>query len=552
MAKQHLYKDQDIRTAPDGVHTVGGGTLPSTALEIHIRNGGKSKHGYFRYNGTPFGEKRTERIALGSYDQHGLTKLRHDCVACEKLIEQGRSPKQHLEREKERLRKAGMTLRQAMDEFYEHGRRKLWNDGTCKYNERVRRKHIEPVQLMDWPIETIRAVDIDEAFGKIWRATTGLGPRVRSLLCSTFQFQMDKDDGAYRGPNPASWRKNSSLSRIWGTVLSEPLAGPHWQDMPKIVAYLYGPMDHWVPGYLTVPQAAYAFERNQKAIKAHQDHGNFKGVIYGPRMWRAVSCLIPIHELKRVLGEPKREPKPIPHESAQLYAQVCVVGILTAVRIGMVCRLRWRNVKWDQGYMEFLGKRPGIPSEHKLGWKYPKVPYIVMLTDNVRAILEERRKLSIEHGLKVGPDDFVFRHLRTRFGRDQWYGKPANHPGAEDYVKKAVARLNDQGANIRIIPEGKKVTAHGARMTFTTWAKECGANFGHGYSDEMINLTLGHTIPAIRENKTNWHYFYEIKLLDARRKMMDHYERHCLSLRDQLPQTNIVPLPVPQRQRKRR
>jgi hypothetical protein len=72
--------------------------------------------------------------------------------------------------------------------------------------------------------------------------------------------------------------------------------------------------------------------------------------------------------------------------------------------------------------------------------------------------------------------------------------------------------------------------------TFTTWAKE------HGYSDDLINLSLGHVIPAIAENSTNWSYFYGVQLIEERTEMMAHWERHCLSL--VVPQqTNNISFP---------
>ena len=56
----------------------------------------------------------------------------------------------------------------------------------------------------------------------------------------------------------------------------------------------------------------------------------------------------------------------------------------------------------------------------------------------------------------------------------------------------------------------------------------------------MVNLMLGHIIPAIAENKTNWSYFWGVQLIPERRAMMEHYERHILSLVE--PQTNLVEL----------
>lgn len=95
--------------------------------------------------------------------------------------------------------------------------------------------------------------------------------------------------------------------------------------------------------------------------------------------------------------------------------------------------------------------------------------------------------------------------------------RPANHRAVEDYLRKAVARID------ALAEENKNVTTHGLRTTFTNWAAD------NGYNSDLINLTLGHNIKAISENKTNWSYFYQVTLIKDRTTMMD-WEHYCLSL----------------------
>jgi integrase len=534
--RPHLLDVSKIAAARDGVHN-DGGALAGCALEIHVRNGGKSKRAYFRYNGTPFGEKRTERIPLGSYDL-GLPRLRRERVTCEQLIEQDKSPKRHRSEQQERQRAAAMTLRNALEEYWAYARRVLWSPDVHQHNERIKRKHLEPMEIMDLPLDSIRAQHLDEAFGVKWATMSGTGPRIRSLLHSTFQYQIDKDNGVFRGPNPASWRKTSSLSRRLGPQPpSKPHPGPHYEDVPKIVAYFCAPLDHWVPGYLTTMQAAYATGRDPKAIRTATEAGLFPGARKAPPVWKSSSNLIPIDEIKKVFGEFVREPEPNEHESARMHSRLARFLIFTPVRAAMACKLRWRNIKEDKGLIEYLPKRNGFPSEHKLGWKFP-IPYIVILTDNIHALIKEQREQQIRDGIKIEPDGFVFVHGKSHTGADRWFGKRSSHRTLDDYLTKAVARLNAQGANIRLVPEdAKKVTVHGMRgATFTTWAKE------QGYSEDLINLSLGHVIPAIRENKTNWSYFYNVQLIKQRIEMMVHWEQHCLSLCGKPQQTNVVSL----------
>src|SRR5215510_1833502 len=98
-----------------------GSELAGCALEIQVRK--NSEIGYFRYNGTGFGEKRVERLRLGTVAELGLPELRRRRVACEQLIEEGTtSPKQHRSQQQKQVRQqhtlAKRTLRGAMDEFF--------------------------------------------------------------------------------------------------------------------------------------------------------------------------------------------------------------------------------------------------------------------------------------------------------------------------------------------------------------------------------------------------------------------------------------------------
>jgi integrase len=542
ITRNQLLSGAFLATAKDGVHSEPG-DIEGTALEIWKRNGGKSMRAYFRYRGAQFNERRTMRIPLGRYDQ-GLRELRLKRASCEQLILEGKSPQRYQVQLEDQRRAAGMTLRQAMDEFWAHAEKALWNSQTAEYNARVREKHLDGLRIMGMPLDSVRAVHINEDIGEKWRTLSGIGPRMRSLIHSAIQYQIDKDDGVFRGPNPASWREKSSLSRKLGPQLpSRPCPGVHWEDVPKVFAYFCGPMDHWVPGYLTTMQAARTFNRDPKAIRDSHDKGHFKGVIKAPPIWKGSSNLIPIGELKKKYGEFVRTPEPHEQESARMNSKLMRFLMLNPVRASNACYLRWRNIDEDKenGIIEYKPKRRDpatremLPSEHKNGWKFP-VSYIAPLTDNLRALIEEQRQEQIREGIKIEPDGFVFRHSRCQTGSDHWFGKPSNHRTLDDYITKAISRLRAQGETVRIVPEGaKKATIHGHRgATFTTWAKK------HGYSDDMINLTLGHIIPAILDSKTNRSYFHAVYLVEERREMMKHWERHCLSLVE--PRINVVEL----------
>ena len=261
-----------------------------------------------------------------------------------------------------------------------------------------------------------------------------------------------------------------------------------------------------------------------------------------PPIWKAPGNLIPISELKKKYGNFVRDPAPLETESARLHSRLMRFVIYTPIRADMACGLRWRNIKWDKGYIEYLPKRRDpqtgiwLPSEHKLGWKYLSYHYLVILTDNLRGLIEMQREQQIDEGVEIEPDGLVFIHGKTRTGTS-WGGKRSSHRTLDDYLHNAVNRLKAKGETIRIIPEHKtKATIHGFRARFTKWATE------QGYGDDLINLSLGHVIPAIRDNKSNWHYFYDVERLEERTEMMQRWERHCLSLVE--PADNILIFPA--------
>jgi integrase len=533
--RSELLSDTSLAKADDGMHSEPRDT-PGCALEIRKCNGGETMPAYFRYNGTKWGERRCMRIPLGPYHRGNLLKLRNKCVAYEQLIAQGKSPTRFKERAEEQLRSAGMTFREALKEYWEYTKKvSLWNGRTRYCNDKIRKKHIERMPLMDMPIEDIRGVHMDENFGDKWRASSSIGPHIRSLIHSTLQYQIDKDDGVYRGPNPASWREGSSASRALGAQLpSQPHPGVHWKDIPKVFAYFSRPMDHWVPGYLSTRQIAGAWELDEKAVRELYAYEKFEGVIKSPPIFKKPVNLYPKAEVLRVLGKPKHEPKPHEHESLILNAALMRFLILCPVRPSNATYLRWRNIREDieGGVIVYMPKRRDratglwLPSEHKNGWRYD-FPYIAILTDNLREIFEEQRQIQIRNDIEITQDGFVFLHGRCRTGRGDLFNKPSSHTTLIDYISKACKRLTAAGQTIRIIPEGAtSPTTAGLRgATFTTWAKE-----HRRYTDDEIDLSLGHVISAIRNNPTNWSYFWGVQMISERRKMMTHWERHVMSL----------------------
>jgi integrase len=523
------------------------GDLPGVALEIKASRNGKSKVGYVRYNGTPFGEVRVARRKLGRLDDLGLPGLRRLRVAAEDLIRKNKSPK-GLAKAQEQQRTTEMTLRQALEEYFEFGRVKLWSPRTRILNERIRRLYLINLPIMDMPLNDIRFTDLETHLDPKWNSETGNATRMRSLLNSTFQFQINKGDGVYHGTSPASWSKTSPLSQRLGEQLPYTHhSGPEPEEVPHFIHHLHTRYDG-VPGYATGAEAAYAYDKPYSTIKTLVDRKRFPGIIKStPRPGTPDVNLIPHAALEAKLGKPKRPFIQIRRRDVQLYDRLTEFLILTPIRVNNACGeilrspdvpelhgllvggLRWRMIYPDRfgGIIEYLPRRRDpndpskeLPSEHKLGWKYP-VKYHVVLTKNLSAIIEEQRQQQIRDGIEIKDDGLVFVHNRSHTGIDCWERKPLGHRAVGDHLQAAADHLFKQG-----LIKTKKVTPHGLRSTFPLWAAR------NDYSDNLIDLSLGHILPAIRANSSNWAYYHRIieGMTDKRRIMMEHWERDCLSL----------------------
>ncbi len=137
--------------------------------------------------------------------------------------------------------------------------------------------------------------------------------------------------------------------------------------------------------------------------------------------------------------------------------------IYTPVRAHMACELRWRNIREDKGYIEYLPKRRdskpaygSSPKHESFGWKYLSYHYLVVLTDDLRAIIEAQREQQIREDIEIKPDGFVFIHGRARTGAGCWTGKCSSHRTLTDYLRDAVDHLRAKGETVPgIVPEGK-------------------------------------------------------------------------------------------------
>lgn len=213
-----------------------------------------------------------------------------------------------------------------------------------------------------------------------------------------------------------------------------------------------------------------------------------------------------------------------------ILGDIVLFTLLTGVRPAMASRLRWRNIQEKErfSYIEYLAARGDIPAEHKTGYDGTSI-YLVMLTDNLRAIIERARQRQLRDGIAIKPDGFVFVHSRPHDGLDKWFGRPVNNNASNLALKRIALSLD--------AVKKKDITLSGVRHTIGAWAVEA------GYSSNAVNLTLGHIIDEIRQNPTNKHYLYDIKKREERHAMMAAWEGEMLKLHAPPPRTSeVVPL----------
>jgi hypothetical protein len=117
----------------------------------------------------------------------------------------------------------------------------------------------------------------------------------------------------------------------------------------------------------------------------------------------------------------------------------------------------------------------------------------------------------------------VFVHGHTHDGLHRWFGQPVAKNASNLALKRIALALD--------AVKKKDITISGVRHTIGAWAVE------KTYSSNAVNLTLGHIIDEIRQNKTNKHYLYDIKKREERHKMMADWEGEMLKLHASPPRT---------------
>jgi hypothetical protein len=514
-----------------------GGDLPGTALEIRVRNGGKSKRAYFRYNGKPFGEKQhPTRLPLGDFNQEGLTALLRKRAACEQLMREGKNPKQeHKRAEKQKQEQqllSQRTLGQALEDFFNYARGVKWKSKhTIDLNEGIKRNHLDGhPALMGKPLAQVTAVpDMYSLISPFWHGHyvsqlphgspksngKGIAVRMRSLLHSTFENEIN--EGRLSGQNPCSWKSSSPLSKKLG---AKPISVPHvaseLEDLQRIVRYIVNSDRGRAEGYITSAEVTDWTGKSDIALRKYRNAGLLHPIKMPDRLWKNAPYAYAIEEVRRVFKDQLKRPEPLLRERDEIaiILDIILFTAFTAVRPRMATFLRWRNINEAEGYIEYLAAKGDLPAEHKTGHDGVSV-YLVVLTDNLRAIIERARQHHACYGIEIKDDGYVFVHGRNYDGINRWFTRPVRVGASNTAFKKLTNRVDG------IKKKGAVIS--GIRGTIAKWAPG-------KHNVDCINLALGHIIEAVRQNRTNKHYFYGIDLLKERRKMMTHWENTLLHL----------------------
>jgi integrase len=358
------------------------------------------------------------------------------------------------------------------------------------------------------------AQDFDAALVPILRPIRRTKPEIEHRV-QNFLFGMFKWAGHkkwYVGPNPATDHKDSPLRELLGGA--RPPGGHHKAlavtDMPLLMAYLCTPPRH-SDNVCTTAEAAEATGRDPATIIKAIRRGLFPGASRWAE-WGTASYLIPVAELKKVfpLKQPLRHHIEIPLEWYALR-----LLILTGVRSSMGCELRWDYVKRKKGLIEFP------PEEHKAGRKTGE-QYLVIITPGVAEILDTMEAMQKRDGM-YDAKGFVFVHGPTRTGIDVRTGRSVDSHTVRYHLRLILSRIPEI--------EDKDATVHGMRAVIATWLDE------NDFPHKVAKKALGHTI---HQDDVDWHYFYNVKFLDQRRKAMLAWEAYCMQSPHQ--PVNIIPL----------
>jgi integrase len=505
-----------LKNPPSGRHTDGGG--------LYLRNA-RGISWLFNYGGAHFGERPHEEISIGPKAKVDVSAARDKAAFFRSLLREGKlSPKQYVEQQRSERKKQiknAVNFGDALEEYYDHGKGRLWivkKGSSCSADygyDQVRKRGKD---LLNRPLRSIAAEDLAEHIytQELWDNHPATARRISAFLIGLFTRAIVR--GRYDGSNPAKIGKHSELVRIRGPL---PEGGNYrdlpFTDIPRLVYHLLIAQHERRPGFVSVAEAAAAAPCDPYKIIKLRTRGKLPGA-YKEHNHPTAPWFVPVVELEK---NDIKFTRPLPSFSQKdidLYYSMILFQILCVVRPDQVCQLRFRNIDRKKKLLIFRPAENGRPGEHKMG-HHKNRTYTSIITPRMAKILDWAKQRRLRDGLTCEPNDYVFTHERTRRGEDKHFKKPTG-PHALVYNLHIL---------LKRIPEieMKNASVHAMRDAFTTWA--AGERLAH---HDLVNLTLGKPVTAVRENQANDPYWKRVmaELEAKRRPLMLDWENFVLSM----------------------
>jgi integrase len=499
------FSQRFVINAADGAYTDGSG------LWLDVRNGGKSKSWAFRFGG--------KRISPPGGSAHKISVEQAQAFVrqCRDQLARGEDPFTARVQAKQAESEAKITFRYCVAEYYKQKCDQDWGaKQSHALGRTIVRNYLDPAPFADLPVRDITTAHIETILKPYWLKRPEIAKRTAHFLNGMFRWLKAKK--WYVGENPAAVTRDSALRLVLGRqprpAHREALPV---EDVPKLVAHLRTPryprsLRHG-PDVCTVREAMEATGAGREGINRAIRLGKLPGAYKPPGQdWKQAPYLIPIAELKKLipLRNPIREVAEI-----SMHAYILQFVIFTVVRSDMACHLRWDDINEKRALIEYRDR-------HKSGHHSDR-QYNVVITDGVAEILDAMRTRRQRERLD---SEYVFVQGSAPMGINARLNQPTGPSPVNAYLERALEWIGDTG--------NKNASVHGFRTTFPTWA--CDLN---DYPYELVKATLGH---AVGRQQVDAAYFRNVKYLDQRRKMMAHWERHCLSFCDKPQQEKVVPL----------
>jgi integrase len=425
---------------------------------------------------------------------------------------------------------AAWTYQMETDLFVAHKAKEEWGERTAKhYANSHFKRYVTNTPYKNEPLANMGEKEFIAIFKPTWNTTPVLALRTAYSIAEMIALAQIADPPRYPPDrkNPIDLTKRGTFRRALGPQKEgRGRLGLEPEKVAKLVAFLWqSPMAH-EPDECTTSEAAEAIGCSPQSIFTARRAGKLKTrrKLVAPYDHLNASWVWKIDEVERAFPTFHRAKLKV-HAEVDAYAWALLVTIYTGLRPEMVCGLRWDEIKWGRGYIDF-GKR------HKMAKRKPDSMYTIPLTPRLKAIFEIQKQMQVRDGIKPEPD-LVFVHGYKRIGGYYFHGRGVNAHQLNQYLKRVLVLLDL--VNGETDPK-KMPSAAGFRKTFPEWACElCEAD---KYKLEVVEAQLGHDL------KVNIKMYYKnVTYLGRRSAVMEDWEAYCDTLKDTpITPTNVFDL----------